>query len=106
MAPLAPVGRERAIQLVRDGKLPIWLGSPHPTVMILAQEGHLRIRALLVDRAAADVAAAAARRSRTASWMPEHYYALGQPTGEIFAEADSAEALVALMTSMPWPAHW
>jgi hypothetical protein len=106
MAPNAPVGRERAIQLVQEGTLPIQLGSPHPIVSIVQQEGKFRIRELVVDRDAAEAAAAAARRSRSPSWMPEHYYALGRPTGTIFAEAASKAELVALMGSMTWPDHW
>ena len=106
MAPTAPVGRTRAIQLVQEGTLPISLGSPHPTVVIVQQDGKFRIRELVVDREGAEAAAAAARRSRSPSWMPEHYYALGKPTGTIFAEAPSKAELVTVMATMTWPEHW
>lgn len=106
MAPVAPLGRERALALVEKGPLPISFGSPHPTVMVLQQDGKLRIRALVVDRVAAEAAAAAAHRARSPSWMPEHYYALGKPTGEIFAEADTVAALLEIMRTMKWPDHW
>jgi hypothetical protein len=106
MAPSAPTGRARAIQLVQDGPLPISLGSPHPAVLIVEQEGKFRIRELVVDRAAAEAAASATRRARSPSWMPEHYYALGAPTGKIFAEAASRAELVELMGTMTWPEDW
>ena len=73
---------------------------------IVKQEGKFRIRELVVDRNAAEAAVAAAKRARSPSWMPEHYYALGQPTGKIFAEAASRAELVELMTAMEWPADW
>jgi hypothetical protein len=106
MAPVAPLGREQAIQLVRSSAFPISFGSPHPTVMILEQEGKFRIRELVIDRAGAAAAASASGRARTPSWMPEHYYAVGRPTGQIYAEADSREELIAIMQDMEWPAHW
>lgn len=106
MAPTAPVGRERAIQLVQEGSLPIHLGSPHPSVLILQQEGRFRIRELVIDQEAAQTAASSARRQRSPSWMPEHYYALGKPTGEIYVEAASIAELAIAMATMTWPAHW
>jgi hypothetical protein len=106
MAPVAPIGRERAIALVETGSLPISFGSPHPTVIVVEQEGKFRIRELVVDRANAEEAAAAAKRARTPSWMPEHFYALGRPTGQIFAEAESRDQLVDVMRTMSWPEHW
>ena len=106
MAPTAPTGRARAIQLVQEGSLPISLGSPHPIVLVVEQEGKFRIRELVVDRAAAEAAASSARRARSPSWMPEHDYALGAPTGTIFAEAASRAELVELMATMTWPDAW
>ena len=106
MAPIAPVGRARAIQLVQEGTLPISLGAPHPTVQIVQQDGKFRIRELQIDRDEAEAAASAAKRSRSPSWMPEHYYALGKPTGKIFAEAATKPELVELMATMSWPDHW
>ncbi len=40
------------------------------------------------------------------SWMPEHYYGLGRPTGPVYAEAPSIAELLAAMRSMPWPTDW
>ncbi len=106
MAPTAPLGRENAIKLVEEGSFPISLGSPHPTVLIVEQEGMFRIRELVIDRMEAEAAASASRRSRSPSWMPEHYYALGKPTGTIFAEAPSRAELAKVMRTMEWPASW
>lgn len=105
MAPLAPLGRERAMQLVREGRLPFSFGSPHPCTMILEQEGLFRIRELVVNEDEARAAAQAAF-SAGGSWMPEHHYALAKPTGKIYAEASSREELLAFMSEMPWPKHW
>jgi hypothetical protein len=106
MAPSLPIGRDRAIQLVSDGTLPISLGSPHPAVLVVEQEGKFRIRELVVDPHEAEAAASAARRTRSPSWMPEHYYALGRPTGKIYAEAASKAELVQIMSTMTWPENW
>lgn len=92
--------------LVEEGSLPISFGTPHPMVMVVEQEGKFRIRELVVDRNGAEAAAAAARRARSPSWMPEHFYALGQPTGKIFAEADSRAELIEVMRTMSWPENW
>ena len=74
--------------------------------MVVEQENKFRIRELVVDRVAAEAAIAAAKRARTPSWMPEHYYSLGKPTGQIFAEAASRVELIELMRTMSWPEHW
>jgi hypothetical protein len=105
MAVSAPHGRDRAIQLVQQGLLPISLGEP-PIAMVLHQDGKYRIREVVPDKNAALAAAAAAGRPRSASWMPQHYYSLGQPTGEVFAEAESLEDLLAVIRTMDWPAQW
>lgn len=105
MAPLPPLGRDRALQLVASGSLPILLGSPHPTVAILEQDGLYRIRQLVIDPAEAEASRAAAFAAQR-SWMPEHYYALGKPTGAIHGEAPTREALLDQMRTMPWPAEW
>lgn len=102
---MAPLGRDRAIQLVKDGKLPIWFGSPHPIVAIVEQDGVFRVRQLVID----DAEARAAGEQAIASgkpWMPEHHYALGKPTGTIYAEARSRAELVEQMRTMSWPASW
>ena len=103
MAPLPPIGRDAAIKMVEDGELPFSFGSPHPHVMVLEQDGKFRIRQLIVDTAGAKYQAA---RARSPSWMPEHHYALGQPTGEIYAEAASARELIEVMRTMDWPHNW
>jgi hypothetical protein len=105
MAPMPPLGRARAIQMVREGRLPLSFGSPHQTVAILLQDGVYRIRALVVDDAEARASNERAI-ARGESWMPEHYYALGKPTGTIHAEVSSIEELVATMQTMSWPHHW
>jgi hypothetical protein len=105
MAPAAPFGRKRAIAAVRHRELPIHFGSPHPHVAILEQDGKLRVRGLVVDPADADAASKRALAGGGA-WMPEHYYALGKPTGEIFAEADTAGELIACLRAMSWPDDW
>ena len=74
--------------------------------MILEQEGHFRIRELVVDRAETDDAMAKAARARTPSWMPEHYYSLGRPTGHVYAEGKTREELVDVMRTMEWPDTW
>ena len=105
MAPAAPLGRERAIQLVAQGRLPIWFGSPHPTMAVVEQDGVFRIRRLVIDEAEARAAGERALAGG-GSWMPENYYALGKPTGPIHAEAPSREALIEQMRTMNWPAGW
>ena len=105
MAPCAPLGRTRAIQLVEQGSLPFSFGSPHPTMMALEQDGRFRIRALVIDN---DEAMAASRAALAAGrgWMPEQHYALGKPTGKIVAEGASRAELVELMRTMDWPNNW
>jgi hypothetical protein len=93
------------MDLVRQGALPIHFGSPHPTVAIVEQEGTFRIRALEIDAAEARAKqqeAFAAKRG----WMPEQHYALGKPTGRIFLEVATREALLEAIATMPWPADW
>ena len=105
MAPCAPLGRENAMKLVRDDELPITFGSPHPHTAIVEQDGVFRIRQLVVDQEEA-------RRSheeafgKGAGWMPEQYYALGKPTGEIYVEAKTKDELLARMKTMHWPSDW
>ena len=102
---MAPLGRDLAIKYVKEGKLPLWFGSPHPMVMIVEQDGSFRIRELVVDEAEA----AAAREASLASgrcWMPEQYYGHGKPTGKIYAQAKTRDELVVVMTKMKWPKDW
>jgi hypothetical protein len=105
MAPMAPVGRDRAIKLVKSGKLPVWLGSPHPFAMIVEQDGVFRIRDLVIDEDEARVAREEGLAKR-GMWMPEQYYALGRPTGKVHVEARSRDALVAVMRTMTWNEQW
>jgi hypothetical protein len=93
------------MQLVAAGSLPVWFGSPHPCAAIVEQDGRLRIRALVIDPAEAEADRAAALAAGR-GWMPENYYALGKPTGEIYCDAGSRDELVALMQAMDWPPHW
>lgn len=105
MAPVAPLGRAGAIALVEAGRIPFSFGSPHPCVACVEEEGVVRIRALVIDEAQARAASENALR-RGQPWMPEHHYALGRPTGTIYAEAPTREALVEIIRTMSWPSHW
>ena len=106
MAPIAPLGRDGVIALVQEGSLPLSFGSPHPTIAVVEQEGRFRIRELVIDQVEAENAAASAKRARTPSWMPEHFYALGRPTGQIFADAKTREELIEVIRTMSWPDNW
>jgi hypothetical protein len=105
MAPAAPLGRDRAIELVKQGKLPFSFGSPHPTMTVIEQDGVFRIRQLVIDEAESRAAGERALASGQ-PWMPEHHYALGKPTGKIYAEAWSREELIEKMEMMDWPRSW
>lgn len=60
MAPVAPLGKNRALALLRAGKLSFSFGSPHPCVAILEQDGVFRVRELVVDPGDAEATAKAA----------------------------------------------
>jgi hypothetical protein len=105
MAPVPPVGRARAIELVSAGGLPVLLGSPHAIAAIVEQDGVFRIRDLVIDEAEARAARTAAL-ARNGAWMPEDYHELGRPTGPIQCEASSREELLAKMRTMNWPELW
>jgi hypothetical protein len=105
MSPVAPLGKKKAMELVKKGKLPIQFGTPHPLFAIVEQEGKLRIRELVVDPVESRVQGEAAL-TRGESWMPEHHYALGKPTGRIFLEAATASELLEQMEEMDWPKEW
>ncbi len=105
MAPMPPLGRERAIELVARGALPLTFGSPHPCVAIVEQDGLFRLRELVIDPQEAEASRAAAMAARQ-PWMPEHYYGLGRPTGEIHCEARSKEELIAQLRALEWPRNW
>lgn len=105
MSPTAPLGKKKAMELVKKGKIPFWFGTPHPFVAVVEQEGKLRIRELVVDPVAARAKGEAAL-ARGENWMPEHHYALAEPTGKIFVEAVNAAELLEKMEEMKWPADW
>lgn len=105
MAPVAPVGRARALAALRAGSLPLWMGSPHPFVAIVEQDGRFRVRHLVVDADEAD----AARRTALATghgWMPEDHHALARPTGEIVIETSTRDELLGLLAAIDWPDAW
>ena len=105
MAPMAPVGQAAAVQHIRNNRLPVYLGSPHPCAIILEQDGMIRIRDLVIDEAKAKAAGEAARAAGR-SWMPEHYYGMGEPVGKIHLEAATREELARRAAEMKWPKHW
>lgn len=105
MAPIAPTGRSRALELLRKGRLPISLGSPHPSAVILRQDGVYRLRELRIDEARAR------RESERAlaegePWMPEHYYELGEPTGPVHAEAAELSEFIRRVEDLAWNPDW
>lgn len=100
----APIGRNRAIEFVRAGEFPVWLGGPVPTAVILEQDGAFRIRGLV--GAPTPPPAESGGRQRTPSWMPSHRFDPGEPIGEIFAEAPTPAGLVEVMQRMEWPHEW
>ena len=105
MAPVAPLGKNRALALVRAGKLPFACGSPHPVVAVLEQEGRYRVRELVVDPAEATRAMEAAFAGGH-GWTPEQHYALGQPTGRVFIEAQTLAGLAEAIEAYSWPQEW
>ena len=94
MAP--PIGRQAAIDKVVAGELPFSCGP----VMVLEQDGKFRIRQLMTDPYSLTA------RARSPSWMPEHHYLQGVPTGIVYAEADTLEELAEIMRTMEWPQAW
>ena len=105
MAPVAPLGKNRVLALLRAGALPFSFGSPHPFVAVLEQDGVFRVRELIVDPAEAEAAAKAAMAER-GCWMPEQHYALGKPTGRVFLEAPTRDALAEKLEAYQWPREW
>lgn len=39
-------------------------------------------------------------------WTPEQHYALGKPTGRVFIEAPTRNALAEKLEAYPWPREW
>lgn len=105
MAPVAPVGRARALAALRAGELPLFMGSPHPFLALLEEDGVVRIRELVVDPAEAEAARAAALAAG-GGWTPEQQHALGKPTGEIHLQASTRDELASLLELIDWPGHW
>jgi hypothetical protein len=70
MAPVAPVGRARALAAVRAGTLPLWMGSPHPFVAIVEQDDRFRLRRLVVDADEAEAARRPPPRPQVAAGCP------------------------------------
>src|SRR5512134_191903 len=105
MAPIAPLGKNRVLALLRAGKLPCSFGAPHPFIAVLEQDGVFRVRELVVDPGEAEAAAKAAM-AQGGNWMPEQYYALGKPTGRVFIEAPTRDALAEKIEAYPWPREW
>ncbi len=105
MAPIPPLGRNGVLALLRAGKLPFTFGSPHPCVAVVEQDGVFRVRELVVDPREAEAAAKAAM-ARGGPWMPEQHYALGKPTGRVFLEAPTREALAGKIEAYSWPPEW
>jgi hypothetical protein len=102
---MPPLGRTGVLARLRAGTLPFTFGSPHPSVAVVEQEGVFRVRELLVDPEEARAAAEASMAAR-GMWMPEQHYALGKPTGRVFVEAPTREALAAKLEAYPWPRDW
>jgi hypothetical protein len=105
MAPVAPLGKNRALALLRAGKLPFSFGSPHPCVAILEQDGVFRVRELVIDPGEAEATAKAAMAER-GCWTPEQHYALGKPTGRVFIEAPTRDALAEKIEAYQCPREW
>jgi hypothetical protein len=105
MAPIAPLGKNRVLALLRAGKLPFSFGSPHPVVAVLEQDRMFRVRELVVNPDEAKAAAEAAM-AEGGPWMPEQHYALGKPTGRVFIEAPTRDALAAKIEAYSWPREW
>jgi len=105
VAPLAPLGKQGLLKLIKQRGLPLAFGSPHPCVVVIEQERVFRVRELVVDP---DEASAAGKAALSAgkNWRPEDYYRLGKPTGKIHLEAKTLDALVAKIERFSWPKHW
>lgn len=105
MAPVLPLGKQGVLAQLRAGNARFWFGAPHPHVAVLLQDGVYRVRELVVDPAEARAASERARAGGE-PYMPEHYYAMGQPTGRIFLEARTLEELIEKVEGHPWPKDW
>jgi hypothetical protein len=105
VAPLAPLGKARLLELLGQGTLPLRFGSPHPCTMVLQEDGVFRMRELVVDAEESRKAGQAAIRAGQ-GWMPEHHFALAKPTGRIYLEAKTLDELREKIEAFKWPKHW
>lgn len=77
---------------------PLAFGVHHFSHVVVVEDGIWRIRRLTLDPAKAD-----AHRAAHGVFMPEHAEMLSEPGPEIVLEADSLEALITTLRSVPWP---
>jgi hypothetical protein len=106
VAPVPPLGKQGLLALLKQGKLPVTFGSPHPHHAVVEQDGVFRLRKLEIDQAEAEADRERSMR-QSGSWMPEHYYALGKPTGPVVLEAPTLNALMQQIAGhADWPADW
>ena len=105
MAPMAPMGKKRVLELIAERGLPLRFGSPHPCTAIVEQGGVFRVRDLVVDEADSRAAFEEARAKKQ-SFMPENHFGLGKPTGKIHLEAKTLDELREKIEAFSWPNHW
>jgi hypothetical protein len=100
------MGKQGLIRMLKQARLPVTFGSPHPHMGVAVQDGVFRLRKLVINQEKARADSEAARAARR-SWQPEHYYALGEPIGEVTLEAPTLNELIAKIEAYePWPANW
>lgn len=102
---MGPIGKKRALELLRAGRLPFSFGAPHPFVAVVEQAGVFRVRELVIDPREAETERSKAFAAGKA-WMPENHHALGRPTGTVFLEASSGDELAKKIDAYPWPKDW
>ncbi|MBL8920050.1 MAG: hypothetical protein JNJ54_14390 [Myxococcaceae bacterium] len=103
MAPRALETKAEFVQRLRrswraDGGARVGLGAHHWTHGVVLEEGKLRVRRLVLERAKAD-----AYLKEHGLFMPEHAEQLSEPTGAIVYEAASLDELIARIEAGPWP---
>jgi hypothetical protein len=100
------MGKQGLIRELKKGNVPLTFGSPHPHMGVAEQDGVFRLRKLVINQEKAKADSEAARAARR-SWMAEHYYALGEPIGEVMIEAPTLKELIAKIEAYePWPRDW
>lgn len=105
MAPMASLGKKRALEILAERGPPLAIGSPHPCVAIVQQDGMYRLRDLVIDEAEARAARDDAMKSGH-GFMPENYFGLGRPLGKIHVEAKTLEDFRQKLEAFSWPKHW